>query len=134
MRVRVRKMAQNQDLDPPRGLFDIASLDRAREQFTTLVETQEVRIERIVSNGQASPPGFWYDQPRAEWVAVLAGSAGLRFEGEAEMRILRAGDHLLIPARARHRVEWTDAERATVWLAVHFSQPSKSPIPFRQGC
>jgi len=123
-------MEQNKELDSPAaGLFDIALLDRAREHFTVLVETQDVRIERIVSNGQASPPGFWYDQPRAEWVAVLAGSAGLRFEGEADVRILRVGDHLLIPARARHRVEWTDAEQATIWLAVHFSQKSEIPDP-----
>lgn len=108
-------------LATPRGLFDIETLDRDREQIDALVEAQSVRIERIVSSGQASPPGFWYDQPRAEWVAVLAGSAGLRFEGEEGVRILRAGDHLVIPARARHRVDWTDPELPTIWLAVHFA-------------
>jgi hypothetical protein len=43
---------------------------------------------------QRSPPGFWYDQFWAEWVIVLAGSAGLCFEGEAEARVL----YVLIPA------------------------------------
>jgi cupin 2 domain-containing protein len=90
------------------------------EQIIALVATETVRIERIVSTGQASPPGFWYDQDRAEWVLLLAGSAGLLFEGEGEPRVLRSGDYLLIPAHRRHRVVWTDAAQPTVWLAVHF--------------
>jgi cupin 2 domain-containing protein len=79
-----------------------------------------VRIERIVSTGQASPPGFWYDQPWTEWVLLLAGAAGLLFEDEPTPRPLKAGDYLLIPAGQRHRVEWTDATQPTVWLAVHY--------------
>src|SRR5215204_3145177 len=75
----------------------------------------------IVSTGQASPPGFWYDQPLDEWIVVLAGSAGLLVEGEDGPRTLRAGDHVHLPAHCRHRVEWTDAARPTVWLAVHFA-------------
>ena len=90
------------------------------EQFATLAAGGQVRIERIVSSGQASPPGFWYDQDEAEWVVLLTGAAGLRFADEAEARVLRPGDHLLIAAHRRHRVEWTDAQGLTVWLAVHF--------------
>lgn len=91
----------------------------ADEQLTTLLSAPNLRIERIVSTGQASPPDFWYDQDRAEWVIVLAGSAGLLVEGEAEPRIMRAGDYVHIPAHKRHRVAWTDPDRPTVWLAVH---------------
>ncbi len=90
------------------------------EQITALVENENLRIERIVSTGQASPPGFWYDQARAEWVLLVTGSAGLLFEGEAEPRTLRPGDYLLIPAHRRHRLAWTDVEQPTVWLAIHF--------------
>jgi len=99
----------------------LASLPRRldAEQIVTLVANENLRIERIVSTGQASPPGFWYDQPWAEWVLVLAGSAGLLFEDEAEPRVPRAGDYLPIPAHRRHRVAWTDTE-PTVWLAVHY--------------
>ena len=79
-----------------------------------------VRIERIVSRGHASPPGFWYDQPQAEWVIVLAGSAAIAFDGEASPRTLKSGDHLHIPAHTRHRVVSTDAGEPTVWLAVHY--------------
>jgi hypothetical protein len=32
-------------------------------------------VERIVSLGQVSPPGFWYDQAEGEWVLVLASAA-----------------------------------------------------------
>jgi len=91
----------------------------AREEITTLLESAALRIERIVSRGQASPPGFWYDQPQAEWVVVLAGRAELRFEGEAATRRMERGDWLHIPAHRRHRVEWTDPTQATIWLAVH---------------
>jgi cupin 2 domain-containing protein len=89
------------------------------EQFTELLTAPHLRLERIVSTGQASPPGSWYDQDRAEWVLLLAGSAGLLIEGEDAPRVLAPGDYLHIPARTRHRVEWTDAARPTVWLAVH---------------
>ena len=67
-----------------------------------------------------SPPGFWYDQDRPEWVIVLAGSAAVRFEGETAPRTLRRGDYLHIPAHARHRVEWTDKDAPTIWIAVHY--------------
>jgi cupin 2 domain-containing protein len=83
-----------------------------------LVAVPGLRIERIVSCGQASPPGFHYDQPHAEWVAVLSGSADLRFADEPEPRRLVAGDTVLIDPHRRHRVEHTDSP--TVWLAIHF--------------
>ncbi|PYC20542.1 cupin domain-containing protein [Pseudomonas mosselii] len=92
----------------------------ADEQFTDLLRRAGLRIERIVSSGQASPPGFWYDQAEGEWVVVLSGSAGLRLEHEAHTRVLRPGDYLDIPPRCRHRVEWTEAGVATVWLAVFY--------------
>lgn len=90
------------------------------EQFLELLNRPGLRIERIVSTGQASPPGFWYEQPGAEWVLLLAGAAQLRFADEAAPRRLEAGDFVDIAARRRHRVEWTDPDQATVWLAVHY--------------
>ena len=91
----------------------------AHEEMTTLLASGALRIERIVSHGHTSPPGFWYDQPRPEWVVVLAGRAELRFEGEDATRRMERGDWLYIPAHRRHRVEWTDPTQTTVWLAVH---------------
>jgi cupin 2 domain-containing protein len=90
------------------------------EQFETLFSKPGLRIERIVSTGQASPPGFWYDQPDAEWVLLLKGSAGIRCADEAAVKTLQPGDWLHIAPRQRHRVEWTAKNEATVWLALHF--------------
>ena len=90
------------------------------EEVETLLAAPGLRIERIVSTGQASPEGFWYDEPDDEWVLVLAGAAGLLVEGEAQPRTLKPGDWLHLPARLRHRVAWTDTATATVWLAVRF--------------
>ena len=90
------------------------------ELFQTLLEVGDVRIERIVSRGHSSPPGFWYDQPQSEWVLVMAGAARLVIEG-GEPWELRAGSYVNIPAHTRHRVEWTDPGQPTIWLAVHYS-------------
>ena len=102
------------------NIFADLPTDASREEIVELLVADGVRIERIVSTGQSSPDGFWYDQPQAEWVLVLAGAAGLLIEGETQPRELRKGDHLHLPARCRHRVEWTAAEEPTIWLAVHF--------------
>jgi len=91
------------------------------EIFQEILQRPGVRIERIVSSGQATPTGEWYCQGWDEWVLLLAGSAGLLLEGEAEPRLLRPGDYLFLPARCRHRVDWTDPGVQTVWLAVHFA-------------
>ena len=95
-----------------------ASLDQ--EEILALASGAGFRLVRIVSTGQATPAGDWYDQDDAEWVVVLRGRAGLRFEGEDSVRELGPGDHLLIPAHRRHRVEWTEADAPTVWLALHY--------------
>lgn len=91
-----------------------------QELLVDLLKRPGVRIERIISTGQSSPPGFWYDQAQGEWVAVLAGEAQLRFEDEPAARTLRAGDFVDIAAHRRHRVEWTRPDEPTVWLAVHY--------------
>ena len=102
------------------NLFTPILPEVTEETFQVLLSTGNFRLERIVSTGQATPAGEWYDQDTHEWVALLSGAAGLRFEDEAEPRVLRPGDHLLIPAHRRHRVEWTDPEIPTVWLALHY--------------
>jgi cupin 2 domain-containing protein len=85
-----------------------------REISTLLLERPSLRIERIVSTGQATPEGEWYDEDTDEWVLLLAGSARLRMEGEDEDRDLVPGDWLLLPAHCRHRVTWTQSTPPTV--------------------
>ena len=72
--------------------------------------------------GQASPLGFWYDQPHAEWVVVLRGEARLAFEDDAESFLLKPGDFVDIAPHRRHRVEWTHPTELTIWLAVHHGE------------
>lgn len=101
----------------------------ADERFDTLLTRPGLRIERIVSTGQASPPGFWYEQDDAEWVVLLTGDAAVRFADEAVARELRPGDWLCIPQRRRHRVERTSTEPPAVWLALHFAEDEVSAVP-----
>ncbi len=97
---------------------------RSDEEVHEILARPGLKIERIVSTGQASPPGFWYDQSWDEWVMILKGAARLRFEKEGEARALAAGDYVFIPAHARHRVDWTSADEPAVWLAVHRLEPA----------
>lgn len=101
------------------NLFANLTAPASEEEFLPLLQAPGLRIERIVSTGQASPPGFWYDQPQGEWVLLLAGEAHLRFADEAEARHLQPGDWLTIAPHRKHRVEWTSSLPAAVWLAVH---------------
>jgi cupin 2 domain-containing protein len=89
------------------------------ERFDDLLTLPGLKIERIVSTGQSSPPGFWYDQGWTEWIILLSGAAKVEFEGEAEPRELAPGGYLRIPPGCRHRVAWTSQDEPTVWLAVH---------------
>ena len=99
---------------------DVSSASAGEEEFSEIFARPGLKIERIISQGQASPPGFWYGQASNEWVIVLKGSARLRFEGEPATQTLGAGDYVFIPARKRHRIEWTEPKKPTVWLAIHF--------------
>lgn len=102
------------------NLFNDIPATLQNEFFQTLAESGTVKIERIVSEGQATPPGEWYDQERDEWVLLVSGGATLQFDGDTPPLVLKPGDHLMIPAGCRHRVERTDTGQKTVWLAVHF--------------
>jgi len=102
------------------GLPDAAL---AEELITPVLQGGSFRLERIVSEGHATASGEWYDQPSPEWVVLLRGRAHLRFDGEAVATALEPGDAVLIPAHARHRVEWTDPHERTIWLALHFEAP-----------
>lgn len=99
------------------NLFQAIPADAADEQFDDLLNVPGLRVERIVSTGQASQPGFWYQQEWGEWVVVLRGHAQLRVEDK--LLNLGPGDHCWLPAGCRHRVEATAQNEATVWLAVH---------------
>lgn len=100
------------------NLFSELSPNLPDELVTTLLDANEVRIERIVSHGQCSPEDFWYDQEQHEWVVLLKGAAQLSFESHTVR--LQPGDFVNIPAHAKHRVAWTTPDEPTIWLAVHY--------------
>jgi cupin 2 domain-containing protein len=105
----------------PSNLFQAIPATLPDEWMERLAAGDGLTIERIVSRGHASADSFWYDQDRHEFVVLLSGAARLEFaDGEDEVELV-AGDWLVIPAHRRHRVAWTDPERESVWLAVHFS-------------
>ena len=102
------------------NLFEGIPEDLLEERFETILEKGGLRLERIVSRGHATADGQWYDQPADEWVTLLQGSAAIIIEGREAPVVMTPGDHLLLPARCRHRVAWTDPDGDTVWLALHF--------------
>ena len=89
-----------------------------QELVQTTLSHGNLRIDRIVSHGHTSPPGFWYDQEQHELVFLLQGAARLQF-GDT-VRELKVGDYLNIPAHCRHRVDWTTSDEPTVWLAIFY--------------
>ena len=100
------------------NIFDALPGPLPEELVTVLLAHGVVRIERIVSTGQSTPPDAPYDQDHDEWVLLLGGAAGLWIENEPE-HVLRPGDYLLIPARRRHRVTWTATQPPAIWLVIH---------------
>jgi cupin 2 domain-containing protein len=102
-----------------KNLFAEIPVDTSSEAFDDLLDAPGLRIERIVSHGQASPPGFWYEQDQDEWIIVLQGSATLQVEDRDTLVPLEPGDHYWIPAGLRHRVDRTAPDGPTIWLAVH---------------
>lgn len=106
-----------------RNLFHPLPQDASQEHFEELLAGGSFRVERIVSSGHSSPPGYWYDQEQAEWVVLLSGSAILEIDGQTEPLPLVPGDAVFLAAHRRHRVAATDPDQPTVWLAIHYSNP-----------
>ncbi len=101
------------------SIYDYLPIDQTGEAFSTILEKGGLKVERIISTGQSSPAGFWYDQEQAEWVIVLEGRGVVEFE-DGQKADLQKGDYLYIAPRRRHRVTFTAPECPTLWLAVHF--------------
>ncbi|OUS30121.1 hypothetical protein A9Q99_06465 [Gammaproteobacteria bacterium 45_16_T64] len=103
----------------PNNLLSDLPLNLTAEVFETLAKGTNIHIERIVSLGHSTTPGEWYDQADNEWVILLQGAARIGFD-DGSTAALQPGDYLNIPAHQKHRVEWTEAENPTIWLAIHY--------------
>jgi cupin 2 domain-containing protein len=102
------------------NIFTSLPLKLEQESFDVLLKDKNIRIERIVSKGHTSPTSGWYDQEENEWVLVLEGAGTILFENGKQVT-LNKGDYLHIPAHDKHKVAWTDPDRLTIWIAVHYS-------------
>jgi len=103
----------------PGNIFKHLPDDLSDEVFETIVHSEQLKIERIVSSGHRSPDSGWYDQEQDEWVMVLKGEASILFENK-ETISLKAGDYITIAAHNKHRVIKTSEVTETVWLAIHY--------------
>jgi cupin 2 domain-containing protein len=113
---------ENGHTPPLANLFaGLPAAPAAAEQFAELLARPGLRIERIVSTGQSSPPDFWYDQAEGEWVLILQGEAKLRFADEVTARHLKTGDFVDIAPHRQHRIVWTPADQTTLWLVVFYA-------------
>jgi len=85
------------------------------EEFTTLLEKENIKIVRIVSSDKLEAKE--YCQEENEFVILLEGKATLDIKGK---RIkLSRGDTLFIPARTEHKILAT--KKGTLWLAIYFN-------------
>ncbi len=102
------------------NIFDLPSQLPTTELFETLLTQENIIIERIISKGQITTSGEWYDQDKNEWVILLQGEAELSYEDNSRIKLTK-GDYLYIPAHQKHRVEYTSTKPVCIWLAIHFS-------------
>lgn len=102
-----------------KNIFQLPNSPGQIELIETLLEQDGVLIERIISTGQITPPGEWYDQEQNEWLIVLQGEGELSYEDDSRIK-LTTGDYLLIPAHQKHRVEYTSTKPPCIWLTIFF--------------
>ena len=101
------------------NIFDAIPKNISDEIFETLIDSKKVKIERIISKGHTSPDSGWYDQDKDEWVIVLKGEAVISFSDGTSVN-LKTGDYTNITAHQKHKVDWTDPDTETIWLAVFY--------------
>lgn len=101
------------------NIFELPENLPNQELFETIISSQNILIERIISTGQITPQGEWFDQEKDEWVILLQGEAILSYF-DGSIITLKSGDYLFIPAHQKHRVDYTSTKPFCLWLAIHF--------------
>ena len=103
-----------------KNIFTPTDISPDKEVFEDILVTPHLKLERIISKGHVTPTNEWYNQEKNEWVMLLRGGATLKFEEKETLIHLSAGDYITIPAYTKHRVEWTNENEETVWLALFY--------------
>lgn len=101
------------------NIFELLPDDLQSEVVENIVQSGDIRIERIVSKGHSTPQSQWYDQAQNEWVMILKGEAIISLEDNTEHHMV-PGSYLSLPAHTKHKVSWTTPETETIWLAIHY--------------
>ncbi|XPV68687.1 MAG: cupin domain-containing protein [Halarcobacter sp.] len=104
------------------NIFDSLPIDKENEKFFEIFKNENIRIEKIVSNGQKSLENFWYDQKENEFILLLQGDAILEVIENNDIKEikLKTGDYLDIKAHVKHRVAYTSESKTTIWLAIFY--------------
>lgn len=104
-------------------IYENILIDKSKEEFLDLLNHDNIRIERIVSNGQKSEEDFWYEQEENEFVLLLDGDAVLEIQnedGSIKEIELNKNEYINIKAYVKHRVKYTNTSKPTVWLAIFY--------------
>lgn len=101
------------------NIFENIPQELQEELFEDIINTKDIKIERIVSQGHTSPKEGWYESEQNEWVIVLQGDATLTFENEKSVN-LKAGSYYNITASTKHKVSYTSKTQQTIWLAIYY--------------
>lgn len=83
------------------------------EIFEVLHKQKNIEITHIVSSSDL--PQKEYDQKEDEFVLILEGEATL--EVEREIKVLKKGDYLFLPAHTKHKI--LSVKNNTHWLAIY---------------
>jgi len=98
------------------NLFEVENLpDLDKEFFETILKCKNIKIKKIISNTLKTPQKF--SQKEDEFVVLLKGCA--KIEINAEVKKLKAGDFLFIPANTPHTLLKT--KKIAIWLAIYIA-------------
>ena len=98
-----------------KNFFDTNGNISSTEIFENVIVGDNLRVERIISHGQTTPPGEWYNQEQDEWVLVLQGEARIAYMDGSDITLCK-GEHLFLPRHKKHRISYTSTP--CLWLAV----------------
>ena len=101
-----------------KNIFDTVGINLTDEFIETILPRDSFNVERIISEGHASPSDFWYNQDTNEFVLLLKGEAEIQFE-DGSLNLL-PGDYFVIPKHKKHRVNKTHPTEKTFWLTIHY--------------
>lgn len=102
--------------DERRASSRVRNIFRETAVIESLIETESVRVERVISAGHTA--GAPCEQGVHEWLIVLQGGTTIAL-GEEKHR-LGPGDHIFIPANAKSQVLDTARFEETIWVAAYW--------------